>query len=83
MNPAWLNTDKSLATLRTPSCLLLNDKKEFEAYGYEAEKMYSDLIKEGREKRWFYFRRFKPKLLNVKVTVSTCMHLLPQIKLKI
>jgi len=67
MNPAWLNTDKSLATLRTPSCLLLNEKKEFEAYGYDAEKLYTELVKEKRETRCYYFRRFKPKLLNVQV----------------
>ncbi|XP_052233294.1 heat shock 70 kDa protein 12A-like [Dreissena polymorpha] len=58
--------DKSLETLRTPSCLLLNEKKEFEAYGYDAERMYIELIKEGRDKTGYYFRRFRPKLIGVK-----------------
>ncbi|XP_045194396.2 heat shock 70 kDa protein 12A-like [Mercenaria mercenaria] len=65
MNPAWLNTDKTLTSLRTPSCLLLNEKKEFEAYGYEAEKLYLELVREGRQNKYFYFRRFKPKLVGI------------------
>lgn len=69
MNPAWLQTEKKLTSLRTPSCLLLNDKKEFEAYGYEAERLYLELAKEGRQNKYFYFRRFKPKLYGIKVHV--------------
>ncbi|KAH3775204.1 hypothetical protein DPMN_176603, partial [Dreissena polymorpha] len=70
MNQAWLHTDRSLETLRTPSCLLLNEKKEFEAYGYDAERMYIELIKEGRDKTGYYFRRFRPKLIGNGKTMS-------------
>ncbi|KAL4234287.1 hypothetical protein ACF0H5_005938 [Mactra antiquata] len=66
MNPTWLHTNQQLTSLRTPSCLLLNDKKEFEAYGYEAEKMFSDSLKEGNQNKYFYFRRFKQKLSGIK-----------------
>jgi hypothetical protein len=74
MNPAWLHTDKTLTSLRTPSCLLLNEKKEFEAYGYEAEKLYLELVREGRQNKWFYFRRFKQKLTGIQVIIKlvTC-----------
>lgn len=72
MNPAWLHTDKTLTSLRTPSSLLLNEKKEFEAYGYEAEKLYLELVREGRQNKWFYFRRFKPKLTGIQVILPAC-----------
>ncbi|XP_052818417.1 heat shock 70 kDa protein 12A-like [Mya arenaria] len=65
MNQAWLQTDRALETLRTPACLLLNEKKEFEAYGYEAEQAYGQLVKDGKQNRCFYFRRFRHKLLGV------------------
>ena len=47
---------------KTPTVLLLNPDKEFEAFGYEAEEIYNHLAAENEHKDWYYFRRFKMKL---------------------
>ena len=62
MNPNWVSPDKTMNTLRTPTCLLLNERKEFEAFGCEAEKKYLDLMKENKHTKHYYFQRYKTKL---------------------
>ncbi|XP_053402976.1 heat shock 70 kDa protein 12B-like [Mercenaria mercenaria] len=62
MNGHWNGADKSVSTFKTPSHLLLNEKREFEAFGYEAEKRYLELYQQGRHLRCFFFKRFKTKL---------------------
>jgi hypothetical protein len=62
MNGHWNGLEKSVATFKTPTHLLLNEKREFEAFGYEAEKRYSELYQQGRHQRCYFFRRFKTKL---------------------
>ena len=47
---------------KTPTVLLLNPDKEFQAFGYDAEDIYNQLAAENEHKEWFYFRRFKMKL---------------------
>ena len=47
---------------KTPTVLLLDPDKKFEAFGYEAEEMYNQLAAEKEHTDWYYFRRFKMKL---------------------
>ena len=75
MNPVWLSPDKTQSTLRVPTSILLNDKKEFEAFGYEADHIYTDMVKENRQHKVYYFRRFKTKIFGVKVTVRIVTNL--------
>ena len=69
LNPMWHGPDKSINTHKTPTYLLLNEKREFEAFGYEAEKKYVELYHQGRHERCFFFRRFKSKLHGIQVGI--------------
>ena len=67
LNPLWHGADKTISTYKTPTYMLLNEKREFEAFGYEAEKKYFELYQQGRHERCFFFRRFKTKLHGIQV----------------
>ncbi|XP_053398855.1 heat shock 70 kDa protein 12A-like isoform X2 [Mercenaria mercenaria] len=57
----------STQTDKTPTCILLRpDGKTIEAFGYDAENRYRDLIDSGEHEKYYYFRRFK-MLLNKKL----------------
>ncbi|KAK3085247.1 hypothetical protein FSP39_000642 [Pinctada imbricata] len=58
---------------KTPTVLLLNSEQEFEAFGYEAEQMYSQLALEGEHEECYFFRRFKMKLYGEKVVYNDLM----------
>lgn len=47
---------------KAPTCLLLNEDKKFDSFGYDAENKYIQLAEEGEHKSWYYFRRFKMML---------------------
>lgn len=49
---------------KTSSVVLLNPKKKFHAFGYEAERKYTE---EDQQEEWFYFKHFKMTLLQNKV----------------
>lgn len=67
-NQAWNAGGRSLLSLKTPTCLLLNNKKEFVAFGYDAENMFSDIVIEGEQNNYYYFHRFKMNLHNNKAS---------------
>ena len=64
-NKGW-NADK-LLTYKTPTCVLLNSRKQFDSFGYEAENKYVDLAEDETHEGWFLFRRFKMILHNNEV----------------
>ncbi|XP_022320831.2 heat shock 70 kDa protein 12A-like [Crassostrea virginica] len=59
--PHWTSGTSTLASYKTPTTVLLDRDEEFVAFGYDAEKMYSELVEEEDEtvEDYFYFRRFK------------------------
>ena len=65
-NEDWPAGNKGFSK-KTPTVLLLDPDKKFEAFGYEAEEMYNQLAADKEHKDWFYFRRFKMKLHGEKV----------------
>ncbi|XP_076084481.1 heat shock 70 kDa protein 12B-like [Mytilus galloprovincialis] len=65
-NQAWNSGGRALLSLKTPTCLLLNDKKQFIAFGYDAENQYSDIVMDEKQDEYFYFHRFKMNLHNNK-----------------
>lgn len=67
-NMAW-NSGK-LLSLKTPTCVLLNPSREFEAFGYDAENKYADLADDENHEGWLFFRRFKMCLHNNKVSYN-------------
>ncbi|XP_071141897.1 heat shock 70 kDa protein 12B-like [Mytilus edulis] len=65
-NQAWNAGGRQLLSLKTPTCLLLNSKKEFDSFGYEAENKYAELVMDGEQEDYYYFHRFKMSLHNNK-----------------
>lgn len=66
-NHIWNSGGRALLSFKTPTCLLLNDKKEFVAFGYEAENQYAEFVLDGKQDEFFFFHRFKMTLHNNKV----------------
>ncbi|KAK3603244.1 hypothetical protein CHS0354_007575 [Potamilus streckersoni] len=59
----WVGGDHISA--KAPTTVLIRpDGKTLEAFGYEAEDRYADLVEKGGHKLWYYFRRFKMKIYN-------------------
>ncbi|KAJ8298343.1 hypothetical protein KUTeg_024874 [Tegillarca granosa] len=58
----WMAGSRGLVSLKTPTAVLLNPKKEFDSFGFEAEDKYSDLADDDEHHGWYYFRRFKMML---------------------
>ncbi|XP_065254359.1 heat shock 70 kDa protein 12A-like [Emys orbicularis] len=56
-----------LMTVKTPTCILFNEKREFKKFGYDAVMKYNTLPSSEAHK-WYYFHNFKMKLYNKKIT---------------
>jgi hypothetical protein len=66
-NQAWNAGSHRHISLKTPTCLLLDDKEELVSFGYEAENKYSDIVFEGKQNEYLFFQRFKMQLYKNKV----------------
>lgn len=53
---------QSLISHKTPTCALFNKNKELIAFGYEAEKRFTELTEENKHQDYYYFQRFKMNL---------------------
>ncbi|XP_076112735.1 heat shock 70 kDa protein 12B-like [Mytilus galloprovincialis] len=69
-NQAWNAGGRQLLSLKTPTCLLLDNNKKFVSFGYEAENEYANLAMDGDQDKYYYFYRFKMKLHNNKHITS-------------
>ena len=69
MNKEW-GADQGCATLKTPTCLLLNPDKSFNSFGYEAQDRFAEL-EEEEARGYYYFERFKMTLHHNEVSLST------------
>lgn len=63
-NLAWNAGSEKLMSLKTPTCILLNSSKEFEAFGFQAENKYAQLADDEEHDGWLLFRKFKMILHN-------------------
>ena len=43
-NQTWIAGSQKHVSLKTPTCLLLDDKEELVSFGYEAENKYSNIL---------------------------------------
>ncbi|XP_052061588.1 heat shock 70 kDa protein 12A-like isoform X3 [Mytilus californianus] len=74
-NQAWNSGGKSLMSLKTPTCILINkENKEFESFGYEAENAYADIVIEDEADNYYFFDRFK-MMLYTREDISTNMEI--------
>lgn len=56
-----------LISAKTPTCVLLSPKQEFEAFGYEAEDLYSHMTEEETQHDHYFFEGFKMLLYKSEV----------------
>lgn len=54
-------TDSS-EMMKVPCVILFNHNGNFEAFGNKAETIYKDLVEQGIEEQWFFFKGFKMQL---------------------
>ncbi|XP_060574349.1 heat shock 70 kDa protein 12A-like [Ruditapes philippinarum] len=59
INQVWKTGSFTRISLKTPTILLLDNKKHFVAFGYEAEERYSEIVAEEGQNDYYYYRRFK------------------------
>ncbi|KAL3871603.1 hypothetical protein ACJMK2_039594 [Sinanodonta woodiana] len=61
---AWNSGRNNLSSTKTPTCLLLNKRRETEecAFGFEAEEKYMQLCFNKTNHQYYFFRRFKMQL---------------------
>ena len=70
VNQNWVAGSRSLVSLKAPTCVLLNQKKEFEAFGYDAEDQYSELALDENHFDHYFFKRFKMILHECRVMIT-------------
>lgn len=61
MNREWGNA-QGYSTLKTPTCILLNQHKKFVRFGFEAAEKYAELEDATEDKKFYCFDRFKMML---------------------
>jgi hypothetical protein len=69
VNPKWETGGLWLISHKAPTTVLLNPKKEFHSFGYDAENKFSELSGDDEHHDWYYFRRFKMELYKQKVGI--------------
>lgn len=69
-NQAWNSGGSAhcLLSLKTPTCLLLDEDQNMVAFGYEAENEYAELVSMDEHHGYYYFTRFKMCLYHNKVS---------------
>ncbi|KAL3847873.1 hypothetical protein ACJMK2_018764 [Sinanodonta woodiana] len=60
------NSGKSISHKAPTTALISSDGKTMEAFGYEAEDRYAELLSDGTHQKWYYFQRFKMSLFENK-----------------
>lgn len=64
---AGADTLTTVASEKTPTCLLLTIDKQIVAFGYEAENKYAEITINGQQDLYLFFHRFKMSLYKCKV----------------
>lgn len=60
----WSSVQSSGVSYKAPTTVLLNPDQTFHSFGYDAEDKYAELTESEEHKEWYYFSRFKMKLMN-------------------
>ncbi|XP_061178351.1 heat shock 70 kDa protein 12A-like [Saccostrea echinata] len=60
----WASTESGFISCKTPTTVLLRPNKTFHSFGYDAEDKYAELAENDEHEGWYYFSRFKMKLMN-------------------
>lgn len=63
----WAAGSQSVISIKAPTSVLFNPDGEFDSFGLEAEDCYADLATDDEHGDWYFFRRFKMGLHDIKV----------------
>lgn len=69
-NKHWVDGSRGTASLKAPTCVLLSPRREFIAFGYEAEDLYSELFLDENHYDHYFFKRFKMVLHESRVSTT-------------
>ena len=68
VNQNWVAGSMALVSLKAPTVVLFDENKKFLSFGYEAENAYSELALDGEHHKYYYYKRFKMRLHEKKVS---------------
>jgi len=74
-NARWNAGSEMLLTLKTPSCVLLNPSGHFDAFGFDAENKFVELVYNEEDTGWMFFQRFPVTLHNSEVHILSVKRL--------
>lgn len=57
-NQCWNAGDKNILSLKTPTCVLLDEDKELKAFGSFAENEFKDIILDEEQNNYYFFGGF-------------------------
>ena len=63
----WYAGTSQLASLKTPTCLLLKKDGSFDSFGYDAQNRYAEFAVTDNHTDYLYFHNFKMALHHTKV----------------
>jgi len=69
-NKAWNAGENQLLSIKTPTCILIDDQQKLCEFGFEAENRYKQLMKDNRQCAYYYFEYFKMTLYESQVRIS-------------
>jgi hypothetical protein len=70
----WYAGTSSLASMKAPTCLLLNSDQSFDSFGYEAEDKFANIAADNLQGDYFFFTRFKMDLYRKVLIYSLIMY---------
>jgi len=70
-NAGWNASSEKLMSFKTPTCVLLNPRKQFDSFGFEAENKFVNLTDDNEHEGWMLFQKFK-MILHNKEVLCTC-----------
>ena len=63
----WLTSDGRSVPFNAPTCVLFDEFKRFNSFGFNAEDKYSELVTENKQANWYFLKYFKMALYEDKV----------------
>lgn len=57
-------------SLKCPTCILFDQNKICNSFGYEAEEEYAEVLLDKCENQYYFFKHFKMKISTQKVRLS-------------
>ena len=67
LNKLWSTGLAKGISVKTTTCILLNKEKLYEAFGYDAENRYAELVMDEEHANYYFFDRFTMSLQNNEV----------------